>query len=144
MSSLTRTVISGLALILLAATSACVGAKPQTSPQAVLGITWQWIATTTPQETVKATEPERYTIMLDEERLVARFDCNRGGGQYTLEEGTLSFGMLMATRMMCPPDSQDMLFMRDLERVATFRVQDGVLHLGFAGDGGEMQFRPLP
>ncbi|MFV0347889.1 MAG: META domain-containing protein [Halodesulfovibrio sp.] len=116
----------------------------QTSAKAIMGTTWMWSSTTTPMETIEAEVPARYTIALEDGRVSARFDCNRGGGTYKLSDGKLSFGMMMATMMMCAPDSQDSVFMRDLQFVTTFYVEDGVLYLGLDDDAGTMEFRPAP
>ena len=116
----------------------------QTSAKAILGTTWMWSSTTTPMETIEAEVPARYTIALEDGRVSARFDCNRGGGTYKLSDGTLSFGMMMSTMMMCAPDSQDLVFKRDLQFVSTFYVEDGVLYLGLDDGAGTMEFRPAP
>ena len=114
-----------------------------TAPQAVLKKTWQWVSTITPVEKIAVPTPERYTIMLTEGgRLQARFDCNRGGGEYKISLGKLSFGPLMSTRMACPEDSLDAPFMRDLQRVTSFFTQDGLLYLELPYDSGTMKFCP--
>jgi heat shock protein HslJ len=116
-----------------------------TDPQSVLNKTWQWVSTITPVEKVTVTDPERYTIMLTEDgKLQARFDCNRGGGEYRISEGKLSLGPLRSTRMACPEDSLDGPFMRDLQRVSSFFLQGGLLYLELPYDSGTMKFRPEP
>ena len=129
----------------------CAGGVPgkeptrNTDPQLVVGKTWQWESTITPAEKISVPEPERYTILLmDDGRVQAQFDCNRGGGSYTIAEGKLSFGPMMSTRMACPSDSMDAPFMRDLQRVATFFVQDGAIYLELPYDSGTMRFREAP
>jgi heat shock protein HslJ len=119
------------------------GEESSTDPQSVLNKTWQWVSTITPVEKITVSNPERYTIMLtDEDTLQARFDCNRGGGEFKISPGKLSFGPLMSTRMACPEDSLDGPFMRDLQRVTSFFVQDGLLYLELPYDSGTMKFRP--
>lgn len=113
-----------------------------TDPQAVLNRTWQWQETVTPVEKITVTAPERYTILLDDKgRVEAMFDCNRGGGDFTISPGKLSFGPFISTRMACPPDSQDSVFMRDLQRVTSFFVDNGTLYLELPYDSGTMKFR---
>jgi len=113
--------------------------------QMVVNKVWQWEGTNTPVEKVLVAHPDRYTILFaDEGRLEARFDCNRGGGSYKVEKGTLFLGPFMSTRMACPEDSQDGPFMRDLERVRSFHVEDGVLFLEFPENGGAMRFSQSP
>ena len=119
--------------------------RRSTDPQPVLNKTWQWVSTITPVEKIEVPNPERYTIMLaDDGKLQTRFDCNRGGGEFKISPGKLSFGPLMSTRMACPEDSLDGPFMRDLQRVASFFLQDGLLYLELPYDSGTMKFRPQP
>ena len=137
-----------LALILLIVgclTDAWAGETRSRDAQAILGKTWQWEATITPVEEIRAGDPERYTVLLrDGGKLQARFDCNRGSGAYKISDGKLAFGPLASTFMACPPDSRATVFMRDLQRVVSFFVQDGKLYLQLPMDSGTMRFRPAP
>jgi len=113
--------------------------------RAILSKTWEWEATITPVQEIRVSDPARYTILLDEGgKLQARFDCNRGGGAYQISEGKLGFGPFASTFMACPPDSRATVFMRDLQRVVSFFVQDGKLYLELPMDSGTMRFRPAP
>jgi heat shock protein HslJ len=113
--------------------------------EAVVGTTWQWVGTVTPVEQIEVPEPERYTFRLMEDgTLQAQFDCNRGGGSYEIENGHISFGPMTSTRMACPEDSLDQLFMRDLQRAVIFFMQDGMLYLDLPYDSGTMRFRHVP
>jgi heat shock protein HslJ len=116
-----------------------------TDPQSVLNKTWQWVSTITPVEKIEVPNPERYTIILtDDGKIQARFDCNRGGGEFKISMDKLSFGPLMSTRMACPPDTLDGPYMRDLQRVTSFFLQDELLYLELPYDSGTMKFRPEP
>jgi len=135
------------AMLLLAACAAgqSVPAERSKDPQAALNKTWQWESTIMPVEKITTADPERYTIRLAPDgKAEVQFDCNRGGGNFKISEGKLSLGPLMSTRMACPPDSLDVLFMRDLQRVETFFTENGNLYLGLPYDGGTMRFRPAP
>lgn len=111
------------------------------APEAVIDKTWQWEATVTPVEKITVPAPERYTVLLKADGTVqARFDCNRGGGGYKISPGRLSFTPLMSTRMACPPDSLDSVFMRDLQRVVSFFLENGTLYLELPYDSGTMKF----
>ena len=117
----------------------------RTDPQLVLGRVWQWEATTTPVEKIHVPNPEHYTIVLQTEgKVQALFDCNRGGGSYTISAGKLSFSPLMSTRMACPKGSLDGSFSRDLQRVASFFVENDHLYLELPYDSGTMIFRQEP
>jgi heat shock protein HslJ len=128
-----------------AADGQTASAGRSTDPQDVLGKTWEWVGTITPVEKITVSNPERYTISLtDDGKLQARFDCNRGGGEYKISAGKLSFGPLLSTRMACPPGTLDGPYMRDLQRVVSFFIQDGDLYLELPLDSGTMLFRAAP
>ena len=137
------TIIVGLMLAGCTGKPASTGGIHLNDPQAVLGKTWEWESTTNPVEKIVVATPERYTVLLGADgRAQMRFDCNRGGGGYEISPGRLSFGPLMSTRMACPPGSRDNVFMRDLQRVASFFLQDDRLYLELPYDSGTMKFRP--
>jgi heat shock protein HslJ len=129
---------------------AATGGKPVSTdraedPHLVLNRTWHWMGTTTPVEKITVPDSGRYTIRLtDDGKVQGRFDCNRGGGAYDISEGKLSIGPLLSTRMACPANSLDGRFMRDLQRVSLFFVQDGELYLELPFDSGTMRFRSQP
>jgi heat shock protein HslJ len=133
----------GMMIAACAASSSSIQTAPRTDPQTILGKTWQWESTMTPVKKITVPDPVRYTIILtDNGKLQARFDCNRGGGEFKISPGKLSFGPLFSTRMACPPDTLDSLFMRDLQRVVSFFVDNGALYLELPYDSGTMKFRP--
>jgi len=136
----------GMAIVSFAATGVLPDQNTRsTDPLSVLNKTWQWVSTITPVEKITVLEPERYTILLKADgKAQIRCDCNRGGGEVQISPGKLSFGPLMSTRMACPSDTLDGPFMRDLQRVASFFVQDGLLYLELPYDSGTMKFRPAP
>ncbi len=110
--------------------------------EAVLKTTWLWESTQTPVEKIEAAHPERYTIILqDEGKVQAQFDCNKGRGSYTISRGRLSFTQFISTRMACSENSQDQLFIRDLQRVTSFFVDNGNLYLELPYDSGTMKFK---
>lgn len=141
-----RMILIAIAGILLAGCAAGASPNRQThdsAAQAIMNRTWQWEATTTPVDTIAVAAPERYTLRLGPDgRAQIRFDCNRGVGAFEITPGSLSFGPLMSTRMACPPDSQDSVFMRDLQRVVSFFTSEGRLYLELLDDSGTMRFRP--
>jgi heat shock protein HslJ len=114
-------------------------------PDALLGKGWQWLETITPVEKITAPNPDRYTILFASGgKLQARFDCNSGGGSYQISQGKVSFGPLLSTRMACAPDSLDGTYMRDLQRVVSFFIEERNLYLELPADSGTMRFRPAP
>ena len=146
MNRIFYTVLLGMAILGFAAAGGLSNQNERsTDPQSVLDKTWQWESTITPVEKIAVPNPERYTILLKADgRAQARFDCNRGGGDYQISAGKLSFGPLMSTRMACPPGTLDAAFMKDLQRVSSFFVLNGTLYLELPYDSGTMRFRPAP
>jgi heat shock protein HslJ len=152
MTSEERNDMHRILLILVAGwvLAGCAAAVPsggehtrRNDPQTILGKTWQWESTITPVERIPVPDPERYTILLKSDgRAKIRFDCNRGGGEFKISTGKLSFGPLLSTRMACPPGSLDSAFTRDLQRVVSFFVDNGRLYLELPYDSGTMKFRP--
>ncbi|GGO79218.1 hypothetical protein GCM10011348_12950 [Marinobacterium nitratireducens] len=113
-------------------------------PDAVKGVTWQWLSKTTDKERLEVTEPERYTFALQPDgRVYARFDCNQGNGAYEISSGKLEFGPIAMTRKACLPGSLDSTYAQALVKVESFRVEDGELILGL-DDDGSMHFRAAP
>ena len=111
-------------------------------PASVTGKTWEWLSTVTPVERIDVAEPGMYTILLlPDGKLTARFDCNRGGGDYSISDGAIEFGPLISTRMACPEGSLDAVFMRDLGRVTSYFVRNGELYLEMPYDSGTLRFR---
>lgn len=138
-------ILAGMMIAGCAAAGRTGSVPRDTAPKSVLNKTWQWEATITPVEKITVPNPERYTILLGEDgKVQARFDCNRGGGEYKISAGNLSFGPLLSTRMAFPPDSRDGPFMRDLTQVVSFFMEDGHLYLELPFDSGTMKFRPTP
>lgn len=112
------------------------------SPVDLQNKTWLWLSTVTPDERITSLDPQRYTLFFaDNGNLQIKIDCNSGGGSYELSEGKVSFGPLFSTRMACYQDTQGHLFTRDLERVSSFFLQEGMLFLEFSSDGGTMNFK---
>jgi len=108
----------------------------------VIGKTWQWQGTATLVEKITVEQPEHYTFKLSENgRAEFRFDCNRGGGDYQISEGKLSFGPIMSTRMACPQGSLDSSYAKQLQEVAAFFIENNELYLNMPADKGILHFK---
>lgn len=124
------------------------GGEPATAPAdddqsaELIGVTWQWVQTEYGDGSVEvAADPSRYTLFFDEAGQVAvKFDCNGGGGSYTLDGSSLTFGALISTLMACPEGSQDSIFGKDLAEVYSYVIEDGRLYLSLKLDSGIMEF----
>jgi heat shock protein HslJ len=121
------------------------GSEMVRDPDALRGVTWQWVGTVTPVERVEVPQPERYTLRFDGTgRVEALFDCNHGGGTYEVSANNIALGPLISTRKACPEGSLDARFMRDLGEVRSFFLEDGELFLELPVDSGTLRFRPAP
>jgi heat shock protein HslJ len=110
----------------------------------LIGIDWQWVQTEYGDGSVEvAVDPSRYTLLFDDTGFVAvTFDCNGGGGPYTVEGSSLAFGPLVSTKMACPAGSQDAIFAKDLGEVYSYAIEDGHLFLSMKLDTGIIEFAP--
>jgi heat shock protein HslJ len=109
---------------------------------AMFDVEWQWVRTVTPVEEIDAKAPERYTLILRPDgKAEMQFDCNRGQGSYSIEGNKLTFSPLIATRMACPDDTQDFIYMDYLQRVTSFFLRDDALFLELPMDSGTLQFQ---
>jgi len=118
--------------------------SPAGAPAPTLtGGTWEWISTTTSQETVTAADPARYTISFNPDGTVGiQADCNMAGGTYTTGEGNaLTVTMGPSTLMACPPDSQADRFLAGLAVAAAYAFDGRDLLIDQAAGAGTLRFR---
>ena len=81
-----------------------------------------------------AAEGESYTLTFAADNKVSgRGDCNRLTGTYASDrdKGTLSFGPLVSTRMMCPDQAREDAFVKALGTVDAYKM-DGRMMMLFA------------
>lgn len=110
------------------------------------GTSWQLVEIRTADgQVTRPDDPAKYTLEFGSDgRLSARIDCNRGTGTWKEERaGELTLGALATTRAMCPPDSLDDRFVRDLARVQSYVTEEGRLFLNLTADGEVYAFEPL-
>ena len=116
------------------------------SASALGGRAWAWQGTRLADGTDVAVDaPERYTIeFMAGGRVQLRADCNRGNAGYTIDVNrALSLTPAATTKMGCPPESKDTVFLRQLAEVAGYSLVDGGLVLTLKADAGSMRFTPL-
>lgn len=110
------------------------------------GTVWRWQRTLMSDDSVtEPADPEAFTLEFQPEgRLVLRVDCNRGAGTYRLEGNKLRIGSVATTRAFCGPGSLDSVFLRQLERVASYLMDGEDLVLELEMDSGGMRLTPTP
>lgn len=140
-------------VVVLAALALTASGCGSQKPVELTGTTWQLttIESMAPGEQPSTTiaEPSEYTVTFgDDGKAGFRVDCNRGTSTWKIEaagpdSGSLAFGPIALTRMMCPQPSQDTQVAAALGRVRSYSVSDGQLHLALEADGGIMHWRPV-
>lgn len=120
--------------------SACAAASE------LAGSSWQLLAIQSmddAQGTTRIPSHNRFILQFGHDgRASLQLDCNRGMGEYMLEpavagtSGSLKFGPIAATRVLCPPPRFDERVARDLPFVRSYKLQDGKLYLSLMADGG--------
>lgn len=135
--------ISGLvvAWLLIFHVPLMAGANPES--EKITGVKWTWQKTqyNNDQTSIPA-DPSRYTITFKTDGTInIQADCNRGGGTYSKKGKQITIKVTHTTRAMCPPDSLDRTFLKDLNTVAIYLFNDGYLYLDLKFDTGTMRFR---
>lgn len=142
-----------LTAALLAAAAALSGCQPKAAAPVVghaafdslAGTSWRLVefqSMDDAQGTSRPKDPARYTLRFEPGgRLTAQLDCNRGVGSWKNEisnatGGSLAFGPLATTKMLCPPPSMGELVGTQLNYVRSFTVRDGKLFMSLMADGG--------
>ncbi len=134
----------GIVAICLIISQSAVFAGGPPDPEDITGAEWKWLQSlyNNDQKAVPA-DPAHYTITFKPDgTLNVRADCNRAGGAYTVTDQSISIQVTHSTMAMCPPDSLDVKFLKDLAAAAIYFFKDGHLHLDLKYDSGTMQFSP--
>lgn len=71
----------------------------------------------------------RITLKFEDGQVSGSSGCNRFGGSYSTDEGTLSIGMLRTTRMACPGEvmEQEQQFLAALKSASSWVIVRGML-----------------
>ena len=104
------------------------------------GTTWHWQRTLMNDDTSFAPDdPWRYTLTFHSDGTVsARVDCNHMGGIYKRDGVSITVELTHGTLAMCPPDSLDIEFKREIKEVRQMVFAEGALHFDLAGHRGTM------
>jgi heat shock protein HslJ/uncharacterized protein YraI len=142
-----------LASLLLGACTAATPTEESTEPAGVdysglpfVGKTWYWLGTQfNDGSTTTVADPSRYSIVFNADGTYnGKADCNNVNGSYTVDGNQLTIGPGAMTMMACPEDSQDGVFLEQLNMVGGWLEQDGFLYLELQADSGAMQFGEQP
>ena len=128
------------AIIVIIHTAGLAGGAPDTED--ISGTVWKWQQTryNNDQQSVPD-DPSSYTVTFNTDgTLNIRADCNRGGGSYSIEAKRISIEVTHTTRAMCPPESLDQTFIKDLNASKIYFFSDGNLYVDLKYDTGTMKF----
>ena len=130
------------------ATKANGGIEQPPAEKALVGRIWQLVAIQSMNDTTYAPEPEdrsRYTLRLNADGTAnLQVDCNRAMGPWSSEyAGKLRFGMMAATKAMCPPGSLHDRYLAEFQWVRSYVMRDGHLFLATMADGSIIEFEPV-
>lgn len=141
---------------LVLAIGAVLGLSGCSEPAAdpLTGTSWQLVSIESmapdEQPSLEIGDPAAYTVSFgDGGRATFQVDCNRGSASWTVQSaapdsGSLTFGPVALTKMMCPQPSSDTQVAAALGRVRSYLLSDGRLHLSLEADSGIMHWQPAP
>ena len=113
-------------------------------PDSLVGRTWAWLETTTPEETIGAADPARYTVdFLADGTAAIQADCNRVVAAYTTDGQSITITPGPSTLAACPDDSQADVFLSQLSNAATFFFRNDELFIDQFASAGTMRFVSL-
>ena len=119
-----------------------VSAQAGEPDQELTGVVWMWAGSKYPNDTEAApTDSSQYTLTLKEDGTVSvKADCNMAGGTWKEEGGRITITVTHSTRAMCPPDSLDSTYLKDLGRATIPFFRDGNLYFDLSYHSGTMKF----
>jgi len=136
----TPSILFLVAVLLVVAHSACrAGGMPD--PEDITGEDWKWHQTLyNNDEKSVPLDPSHYAVTFNTDgTLNIRADCNRGGGTFSTEGERISIEVTHTTRAMCPPESLEQTFIKDLNASNIFFFSDGNLYIDLKYHKGTMK-----
>jgi heat shock protein HslJ len=142
MKTLLATLGAGVAL------ATCANATADMTPLTDTG--WQLVSIDSADGPTMVEGPSTFTVTFGADGHAAfLLDCNRGSGSWqatvaTPDSGSLSFGPIAVTMMMCPPPSLDTRVAAALSGVGGWRIADGQLTMTPASGDTALRWAALP
>ena len=133
--------VSFLAVTYLISMPLSIGAGGISESEDITGVVWKWHQTlyNNDQKSVPP-DPSHYTVTFNPNgTLNIRADCNRGGGTFSTEGKRISIEVTHTTRAMCPPESLEQTFIKDLDASNIFFFSDGNLYIDLKYHKGTMK-----
>lgn len=135
-----RTMLLSVIVFFLFIAHTGAGGAPEATE--IIDKEWKWQQTLYNNDTKSIpNDPGRYTITFNSGgKFNIRADCNRGGGSFSVEENRIAIEMPYTTRAMCPPDSLEKVFIKNLNAARIYFLHEGDLYLDLKYDTGTMKF----
>jgi heat shock protein HslJ len=130
----------GLMLIVVFSFASCDGKTP-TEP--ITEITWQWasLSETQPASQSVTPDPENYTLTLSPDgTLNIKADCNIVMGSFELDGSSITIQLGPSTMAFCGEQSLDLNYLKLLENVESYALENGGLVLELKEGAGRMVF----
>jgi len=127
--------------VLLVAMHSVSWAGGMSDPEDITGEVWKWHQTlyNNDQKSVPP-DPSHYTVTFNPDgTLNIRADCNQGGGTFSTEGKHISIEVTHTTMAMCPPESLEQTFIKDLNASNIFFFSDGNLYIDLKYHKGTMK-----
>jgi heat shock protein HslJ len=108
----------------------------------ITNIIWKWEEFQEMNDnSIIVDDPELYTLeFLPDGQVNVKADCNNAGGTYAVDGSQLTIEITTTTMAMCPPDSLSEEYLRLLNDVVSYILEDGNLFLAIKFDTGIMKF----
>jgi heat shock protein HslJ len=116
------------------------------------GTAWQLVSIQSmddAQGTTTVSDPSKFTVEFGANgEAFFQLDCNRGKGTWKSkaaaggDSGSLTFGPIATTMMMCPQPSLDQQVSKALGNIRGYLFKDDQLHLSQLADGGILNWDP--
>lgn len=141
-----------VAPILAALVLIFVGCPTVNASPTLAGTSWRLVSIQSSddaQGTTPVADPSKFTVSFGTDgRAALQIDCNRGNGSWEATpsgedgSGTLAFGPVATTLMMCPQPSLDHRVSTALTYVRGYLIKDGQLHMSLLADAGILTWEP--
>ncbi|HTY26578.1 MAG TPA: META domain-containing protein [Mycobacterium sp.] len=125
------------------------GGTAAAEPAPLTATGWQLVSIDTPGGATPVADPSTFTVTFGPDGHAAfRLDCNRGGGSWQAtstapDSGTLTFGPIAVTLMMCPQPSLDTRVAAALSSVGGWHIADGQLAMTTSSGDTALRWVPL-
>ena len=133
-----------ICIFVLAISLAACGGQSEEAPS-LEGASWQWVEyqDNADENNITVSDPQNYTLTLEDGTASIKADCNQVSWPYTLDGNQLTFDTSgPSTLAACGDESLDTVYLNRLGGVATYMLSDGKLFLNLQFDSGNMVFDP--